>query len=124
MTIYLREVSFSEDDGRGVDYIATDDIPKVGGGQDSGRVMVRLDVDAGVPIVYTDLGTTGDLDAIERSIETLKLLHGRLMALYGDDHGSGAGGSAWTSAIGGAAVPPTVTTESTARPPSRIGNRR
>lgn len=81
--IRINDVSIydHEDDG-GLHWDGNADLKSPGGGTDEGIILVALDVDGMLSCVYGDLGTTGDLTAIERSIEILQRLHAGLTDLY------------------------------------------
>jgi hypothetical protein len=78
---------YTDEAGEGFAYAGNTDlrIPEDSGGHDFGRIMVRLDVDGGGPIVYADLGRTGDLAGLMAAADALNRTIAQLSQLYPAD---------------------------------------
>lgn len=59
------------------------DLPKVEGGEDDGRLLVRLSVDGTFDAVYGDLMRTGMVPALRRSVSVLSDLLAHVEGLAG-----------------------------------------
>jgi hypothetical protein len=87
MSIEIQEISFTgETDAGGVrhDYVwrAGMEPEDIRGGSDEGQILVRIDVDGQVDIVYSDLRETGDVAAIDRAINALQRIRDGLATAY------------------------------------------
>lgn len=84
-SIILKDIEFRDDAGD-VHYITTEDVPTIEGGTDTGRLLVRLNIDGGTDTtVHVDDERSGGLALIRESIAALQRLERHLTALYGDD---------------------------------------
>ncbi|WP_166390268.1 hypothetical protein [Nocardioides ochotonae] len=71
----------------GLHWTTRHDLPResVGGGVDTGAVLVRINVDEQYDAVIVDGGATADWKVIDQAIEALQEAKARLVAMYGDD---------------------------------------
>lgn len=82
--IRINDATFYEDNDRCTVWDANAELTRPGGGDDEGRLMVALDVDGQMDIVYAhDLCRGGDLAALDRAIASMQKVRAGLAEMYG-----------------------------------------
>ena len=87
--IGLKDVMFQDEPDRQVIWHADTDLTMPGGGTQEGLIMVCLDVDGQMDMVYADLRQSGDLASLDRAIAILQRVRDGLDDLYAGRNAAG-----------------------------------
>jgi hypothetical protein len=80
--VSIDDLNFYDTEDRQVVWHAGAELKIPDGGTEKGKLMVCLDVDGQMDIVYADLGRSGDLASLDRAIAAMQHVRNGLAELY------------------------------------------